>query len=203
MPDAPSALNLDGLGLSAGRPSDAALRVDRDEWAAEVPEIRAFFDRFGDRLPGSWTGPSTRWPASRRHRDGLTRDRGAARHLGILLALMAAPRPVLGEIVVVVSANAEWKALARDRRPTRRATRRPTANGSPDGVKAGGRDVPVVFFHGGWGKISAAGSTSTRIDRWKPRAPREPGHVRRLPRGDPEGRMSSPSTAPWCTTSSS
>jgi GTP-dependent phosphoenolpyruvate carboxykinase len=25
--------------------------VDRDEWAAEVPEIRAFFDRFGPRLP--------------------------------------------------------------------------------------------------------------------------------------------------------
>ena len=25
--------------------------MDRAEWAAEVPEIRAFFDRFGDRLP--------------------------------------------------------------------------------------------------------------------------------------------------------
>jgi GTP-dependent phosphoenolpyruvate carboxykinase len=25
--------------------------VDRAEWAAEVPEIRAFFDRFGNRLP--------------------------------------------------------------------------------------------------------------------------------------------------------
>jgi phosphoenolpyruvate carboxykinase (GTP) len=47
-----SSLNLDGLGLS---PADVAalLKVSRDEWAAEVPEIRAFFDRFGDRLPGA------------------------------------------------------------------------------------------------------------------------------------------------------
>ncbi len=28
------------------------LRVDRAEWAAEVPEVRAFFERFGERLPG-------------------------------------------------------------------------------------------------------------------------------------------------------
>jgi phosphoenolpyruvate carboxykinase (GTP) len=46
------ALNLDGLSV-ARADVDELLRVDRDEWAAEVPEIRAFFDRFGDRLPGS------------------------------------------------------------------------------------------------------------------------------------------------------
>ena len=47
---APDALNVDGLGL--GRADlERLLRVERDEWAAEVPEIRAFFDRFGDRLP--------------------------------------------------------------------------------------------------------------------------------------------------------
>jgi phosphoenolpyruvate carboxykinase (GTP) len=47
---APGALPLDGLTLSRAD-VDALLRVDRDEWAAEVPEIRAFFDRFGSRLP--------------------------------------------------------------------------------------------------------------------------------------------------------
>ena len=47
---AADALNVDGLDL--GRADvERLLRVDRDEWAAEVPEIRAFFDRFGDRLP--------------------------------------------------------------------------------------------------------------------------------------------------------
>ena len=46
------ALNWDGLSLSSADRS-ALLRVDRPEWVAEVPEIRAFFDRFGDRLPES------------------------------------------------------------------------------------------------------------------------------------------------------
>ena len=47
----PEALNLDGLALSSAD-VQALLRVERDEWAAEIPQIRAFFDRFGDRLPG-------------------------------------------------------------------------------------------------------------------------------------------------------
>jgi phosphoenolpyruvate carboxykinase (GTP) len=47
---APGALMLDGLSVSRSD-VDALLRVDRDEWAAEVPEIRAFFERFGSRLP--------------------------------------------------------------------------------------------------------------------------------------------------------
>jgi len=44
------ALNLDGLGLAPAE-ADALLHVDHAEWASEVPEMRAFFDRFGDRLP--------------------------------------------------------------------------------------------------------------------------------------------------------
>ena len=43
-------LNLAGLELGRGQ-LEALLHVDREEWAAEVPEIRAFFDKFGDRLP--------------------------------------------------------------------------------------------------------------------------------------------------------
>jgi phosphoenolpyruvate carboxykinase (GTP) len=46
----PEALNLDGLPLSRADVA-ALLRVERDEWAAEIPEIRAFFGKFGDRLP--------------------------------------------------------------------------------------------------------------------------------------------------------
>jgi len=46
----PDALNIDGLPLSRSE-VESLLRVERDEWAAEVPEIRAFFDKFGDRLP--------------------------------------------------------------------------------------------------------------------------------------------------------
>jgi phosphoenolpyruvate carboxykinase (GTP) len=45
-----SALDWDGLALSASE-RQGLLGVDRAEWAAEAPEIRAFFDRFGGRLP--------------------------------------------------------------------------------------------------------------------------------------------------------
>jgi phosphoenolpyruvate carboxykinase (GTP) len=46
----PESLDLDGLDLP--RPAlDAALRVDRDEWAAELRDMETFFRRFGDRLP--------------------------------------------------------------------------------------------------------------------------------------------------------
>jgi phosphoenolpyruvate carboxykinase (GTP) len=49
---ATDALNLDGLNLSSAD-QRALLRVDRDEWADEVPEMRAFFDRFGNRTPAA------------------------------------------------------------------------------------------------------------------------------------------------------
>jgi adenosylhomocysteine nucleosidase len=31
-----------------------------------------------------------------------------------------------------------------------------------------GNSLPVIFFHGGWGKIAAAASTQYVIDRWQP-----------------------------------
>jgi phosphoenolpyruvate carboxykinase (GTP) len=46
----PQALNLDGLDISR-EDLQALLRVDSEEWAAEVPEMRAFFDKFGASLP--------------------------------------------------------------------------------------------------------------------------------------------------------
>jgi phosphoenolpyruvate carboxykinase (GTP) len=46
----PSALDWDGLDLSRAQ-RESLLQVDRAEWVAEVPEIRAFFERFSDRLP--------------------------------------------------------------------------------------------------------------------------------------------------------
>jgi phosphoenolpyruvate carboxykinase (GTP) len=50
----PSAGALDFSGMDISKADvDTLLSVDRDEWAAEVPEIRAFFDRFGDKLPTS------------------------------------------------------------------------------------------------------------------------------------------------------
>jgi phosphoenolpyruvate carboxykinase (GTP) len=48
------ALNLDGLGVS-DEDLDELLKVDPDEWRAEVPLIRAHFATFGERLPAKLT----------------------------------------------------------------------------------------------------------------------------------------------------
>jgi phosphoenolpyruvate carboxykinase (GTP) len=44
-------LDLDGLDLAVEDVA-AALRVDVDEWRAEIPQVVEWFDRFGDKLPG-------------------------------------------------------------------------------------------------------------------------------------------------------
>jgi adenosylhomocysteine nucleosidase len=67
------------------------------------------------------------------------------------------------QIVVLVSANAEW-------RPTKEALKPATISRSPYGeyfthLIAG---EPVLFFHGGRGKIAAAGSTQYVVSRWQP-----------------------------------
>ncbi len=46
----PGAIDTTGLDLS-DKDLEELLRVDRDEWRAEVPAIAAYFERFGDRLP--------------------------------------------------------------------------------------------------------------------------------------------------------
>ena len=45
------ALDLSGLDISFAD-VEAALRVDPDEWRAEIPLIEEWFASFGDRLPG-------------------------------------------------------------------------------------------------------------------------------------------------------
>jgi phosphoenolpyruvate carboxykinase (GTP) len=45
-----SALHLEGLSIP-NVDLEALLRVSPEEWSRELPEIRAFFDRFGDTLP--------------------------------------------------------------------------------------------------------------------------------------------------------
>lgn len=69
--------------------------------------------------------------------------------------------------VILVSADAEWRALLGAVAPG-------TVESSPLGEWFA-RDVGfadgqrrVIFFHGGWGKIAAAASTQYVIDRWHP-----------------------------------
>jgi phosphoenolpyruvate carboxykinase (GTP) len=48
---APGALDLAGLDVPA-EDVEAALAVDADEWKAEIPQVVAWFEKFGDKLPG-------------------------------------------------------------------------------------------------------------------------------------------------------
>ena len=86
--------------------------------------------------------------------------------LVIALALTAcSPRAPEGRTVVVVSANVEWRAIKPLFADTAPGT---TPYGETLSVEGGPRRDPVLFIHGGWGKISAAGSAQYVIDRWHP-----------------------------------
>jgi adenosylhomocysteine nucleosidase len=73
----------------------------------------------------------------------------------------ATPGP---RVVALISATAEWKVI-RDQIPGE------ALHDTPFGQwfthRLGSEDV--VFFHGGYGKVSAAGSTQYAIDQWHPR----------------------------------
>jgi adenosylhomocysteine nucleosidase len=70
-------------------------------------------------------------------------------------------------VVVMISANVEWKVVC---------TFYPDAQTQPSpfgewfviDLGIGERVEPVLFFHGGWGKIAAAASAQYAIDHWSP-----------------------------------
>jgi phosphoenolpyruvate carboxykinase (GTP) len=45
-------LDVDGLGLAPGA-VEAVVRVDGDEWRAELPLIREHFESLGEKVPAS------------------------------------------------------------------------------------------------------------------------------------------------------
>jgi len=71
------------------------------------------------------------------------------------------------DALILISADAEWQPV-RARFPD--ADIRPTPYGESfqADLPAGDATRPVVFFHGGWGKIDAAAGTQYAIDRWRP-----------------------------------
>lgn len=76
------------------------------------------------------------------------------------------------KIVVLISANIEWKAVKEILCPPDVAS---TPLGETFTVSleslepgTGARDPEIRFFHGGWGKVSAAGTTQYVIDHWQP-----------------------------------
>jgi adenosylhomocysteine nucleosidase len=79
-------------------------------------------------------------------------------------AVPAAPTAPGPRVVAMISANAEWKIVL-EQIPG--AALHDTPFGQWFTHRLGPEDV--VFFHGGYGKVSAAGSTQYAIDHWHPR----------------------------------
>ena len=69
--------------------------------------------------------------------------------------------------VVLISAGAEWRAVSK-LFPGVTCQTSPLGAWFQVSLPVGGRTEPVIFFHGGWGKIAAAASTQYVIDRWQP-----------------------------------
>jgi adenosylhomocysteine nucleosidase len=75
------------------------------------------------------------------------------------------PKPFTA--VVVVSADAEWQEV-RSLFPTTEVQATPLGEWFAVRLLAGSDIGPVLFFHGGWGKIAAAASAQYVIGRWRP-----------------------------------
>ena len=71
------------------------------------------------------------------------------------------------KVIVLVSADAEWAAV-RSLYPNATYSRSPFGEWCCHEVTVDFGSIPIVFFQGGWGKISAAASTQHVIDRWHP-----------------------------------
>jgi adenosylhomocysteine nucleosidase len=72
------------------------------------------------------------------------------------------------QIVVLVSADAEWKALLGEL-GQQRTESVPYGAWFTHPYRIGQQSKPVTFFHGGWGKVAAAASTQFAIDTWRPK----------------------------------
>ncbi len=70
--------------------------------------------------------------------------------------------------VVLISAGTEWRVL-RALLPAVEPQRSPYGAWFTTTVAVRGVAEPVIFLHGGWGKIAAAASTQYALERWSPR----------------------------------
>src|SRR5882762_8890578 len=70
--------------------------------------------------------------------------------------------------VILISANAEWKVV-KEVFPHESIQHSPWGEYFVKELRVGKGYEPVIFFHGGWGKVAAAGSTQYCIDHWNPK----------------------------------
>lgn len=71
------------------------------------------------------------------------------------------------KIVVLISANAEWRVV-KSVYPDANYQTTPWGEYFEQAISTANGKQPVLFFHEGWGKVAAAGATQYAIDRWNP-----------------------------------
>ena len=82
----------------------------------------------------------------------------------LIAMLLVAVTTQAAPVVVLISANAEWREVKKHW-PQQRMEQTPYGE-TFERKLAGER---VRFLHGGWGKVAAAGSTQYALTRWRPR----------------------------------
>lgn len=76
------------------------------------------------------------------------------------------PEPV---VVILISSDIEWRIVKDLVKQRDKIQTSPFGEWFSAPLDVGGESRAVLFFQGGWGKISAAASTQYVIDRWQPR----------------------------------
>lgn len=87
-------------------------------------------------------------------------------HLVLLLIADCSVGPA-PSIVVLISANAEWRVI-RAAYPDAHYKSTPWGEYFEKEIPIATGARRVLFFHEGWGKVAAAGATQYAIDRWNP-----------------------------------
>lgn len=85
----------------------------------------------------------------------------------VLLGLISCEKKESSRVVVLISANAEWKVI-RSLFPNEKYQPTPWGEFFQTTIESAKGKTPVVFFHEGWGKTAAAGATQFAIDKWNP-----------------------------------
>lgn len=71
------------------------------------------------------------------------------------------------DVVVIASADIEWRAI-RKIKSNSQVQHSPFGEFFAESITSGNRVLDIIYFQGGWGKISAAASCQYVIDKWKP-----------------------------------
>ena len=74
---------------------------------------------------------------------------------------------MVGSVVVIVSADVEWRVL-REILSVQPTGKTPYGECCELSMDVHGRTIQTIYVHGGWGKISAAGSAQYAIERGSP-----------------------------------